>query len=58
MDFSRFKTYTWLESKHPANGLKKVEMNDQPDLGSSTTQGIKERTTVAGYDYGYPYGPW
>jgi hypothetical protein len=76
VDFSKFKTYAWLESKHPAKGLwpqritdgvdkqlqakglKKVTMDDHPDLEVVYNSGIKERTTVEGYDYGYPYGPW
>jgi hypothetical protein len=70
VDFSKFKAYPWLESKHPAKGLwpqrivdgidkqlqakglKKVEMNDHPDLEVVYNSGVKERTTVEGYDYG------
>ena len=76
VDFSKFKTYAWLESMHlakgfwpqrimdgvdhelHAKGLKKVEMSDQPDLEVVYNAGVKERTTVEGYDYGYPWGPW
>jgi hypothetical protein len=76
VDFSKFKTYAWLESKHPAKGLwpqrvidgidkqlqakglKKVEMSQNPDLEVVYNSGVKERTTVEGYDYGYGYGPW
>lgn len=76
VDFSKFKTYGWLESKHPAKGLwpqrilngidkqlqarglKKVEMSENPDLEVVYNSGVKERTTVEGYDYGYGYGPW
>ena len=25
---------------------------------AACNSGVKERTTVEGYDYGYPYGPW
>ena len=76
VDFSKFKTYAWLESKHPAKGLwpqrvmdgvdkqlqakrlMRVEMSVHPDLEVVYNSGIKERTTVEGYDYGYGYGPW
>ena len=76
VNFSKFKTYAWLESKHPAKGLwpqrimdgvdkqlqakglMRVEMSVHPDMEVVYNSGVKERTTVEGYDYGYGYGPW
>lgn len=71
IDFSKFKTYAWLESKHPAQemwaqqvmadidrqlarkGLRKVDTAAGPDLEVVYNAGIKERTIVEGYGYGY-----
>ena len=76
IDFSKFKTYGWMESKHPAKGLwpqriidgidkqlqakglKKVETGDSPELKVVYNSGIKEKTSVEGYDYGYGWGPY
>lgn len=71
VDFSKFKTYAWLQSKHPAEGvwaqqvvadidrqltqkgLRRVEQDAGADLEVVYNAGIKERTMVQGYDYGY-----
>ena len=73
IDFSKFRTYAWLESKHPADGLwdqrvvaaidrqlttkglRKVDPSTNPDLEVVYNSGVKERTIVQGYDYGYVY---
>jgi hypothetical protein len=73
VDFSKFKTYAWIESKHPAEGLwaqrvvdgidrqltakglKKVDRSASPDLEVVYNSGVKERTIIVGYDYGYIY---
>src|SRR5271157_1887471 len=73
VDFSRFSTYVWLESKHPADGLwaqqvvasidrqltrkglKRVDGTTSPDLKVVYNSGVKERTIVEGFDYGYVY---
>jgi hypothetical protein len=73
VDFSKFKTYAWLESKHPADGLwdqrvmaaidrqltrkglTRVDGSTSPDLQVVYNAGVKERTIVQGYDYGYVY---
>jgi len=72
-DFSKFKTYMWLESKHPAGefwakqvvsaidrqltgkGLKRVDESTSPDLEVVYNSGVRERTIVEGYDYGFAY---
>lgn len=71
IDFSKFKTYAWLESKHPAQdawaqqvvadidgqlsrkGLRRVDTDAGPDLQVVYNAGVKERTIVEGYSYGY-----
>lgn len=71
VDFSKFKTYAWLESKHPAQalwaqqvvadidrqlsrkGLSRVDTGAHPDLEVVYNAGVKERTIVEGYSYGY-----
>lgn len=71
IDFPKFKTYAWLESKHPAQavsaqqvvadidlqlnrkGLRRVELDAGPDLQVVYNAGVKERTIVEGYSYGY-----
>lgn len=76
VNFAKFKTYAWMESKHPADGLlaervvedvdrqlaakglKRVGPNQSPDLEVVYNAGVRERTTVEGYDYGYLYAEY
>jgi len=73
-NFSNYKTYAWLESKHPASDLnnKRVIENidkqmaakgftkatDNPDVFVVYNAGIKEQVSVQGYDYGYGRYRW
>lgn len=47
-----------IDKQLQAKGLKKVDASEHPDLKVVYNSGIKEKTTVEGYDYGYGYGPW
>jgi hypothetical protein len=73
VDFSKFKTYAWLESKHPAQGawaqqvvadidgrkgLKRVDTDAGLDPQVVYNTGVKERIIVEGYSYGYVPEVW
>lgn len=73
-DFSRFKTYRWIDSQHKAppfvHRTLVAEINVQlAEKGLRRTEGIAdldvvynlgtdERVTVQGYDYGYAPRTW
>jgi len=74
-DFTRYRTYAWLESKNPAGnqlwnqrivqdidsqlalkGFRKVDVGQQPDVYVTYNAGVKQNTSVVGYDYGFGPG--
>jgi hypothetical protein len=74
LDFSKFKTYAWIESKHPGKGLWNQRIIDGVDK-KLTAAGLKKVDANANpdlevvynsgvkehtvvEDYGYSYRPW